>query len=118
MSPVADPVRFSVRPVFSFPASDIQQLELDGNSRPPRMSVNFMGLIGPKGVLPDWYNTHAQNLNYRNHYGFTDFLDPFHHRLISLFSARSLSLTPKTWWKPSLPAVPRWTRARAMWITS
>jgi len=85
LSPVADPVHFSVRPGFSFPASDIQNVEHDDDGRPPRMRVNFMGLIGPKGVLPDWYNTHAQNQNYRKDYGFTDFLDIFHHRLISLF---------------------------------
>jgi type VI secretion system protein ImpH len=85
LSPVADPVQFSVRPGFGFPASDIQHVEQHDDSRPPCMQVNFMGLIGPKGVLPDWYNTHAQNLNYRKDYGLTDFLDIFHHRLISLF---------------------------------
>jgi type VI secretion system protein ImpH len=49
------------------------------------MTVNFMGLIGPSGVLPDWYNAHAQDLRHRKNEAFVDFLDIFHQRLISLF---------------------------------
>lgn len=85
LSPKQDPVRFSVQPGFSFPASDIQEIKTNGNGSTPKMTVNFMGLVGPKGVLPDWYNTFAQNSNYRKDHAFTDFLDLFHHRLISLF---------------------------------
>jgi type VI secretion system protein ImpH len=91
LSPSQDPVHFSVRPGFSFPASDIQGIKANGNSNgngngsTPQMTVNFMGLIGPKGVLPDWYNTHALARNHHKDYCFNDFLDLFHHRLISLF---------------------------------
>jgi len=84
-SPSDEPVHFSVRPGIGFPASDIGGIENRDNGRPPRMTVNFMGLIGPSGVLPAWYNTHAQNRNYRKDYCFTDFLDMFHHRFVSLF---------------------------------
>ena len=85
LSPGHDTVRFSVQPGAAFPASDIQSLETAGNGAAPRMQINFMGLIGPKGVLPDWYNTYARACNDKKDYGFTDFLDMFHHRLISLF---------------------------------
>lgn len=85
LSPTQDPVRFSVRPGFDFPASDIQEISANGNGSSPKMTVNFMGLVGPKGVLPDWYNTHAQNSGHGKDHAFTDFLDLFHHRLISLF---------------------------------
>lgn len=85
LSPSQDPVHFSVKPGFSFPASDVQEIKANGNGSAPRMTVNFMGLIGPKGVLPDWYNAYAQNSNYKKDHAFTDFLDLFHHRLISLF---------------------------------
>jgi type VI secretion system protein ImpH len=85
LSPAQDPVHFKVRPGFSFPASDIQQIKANGNGSAPQMTVNFMGLIGPKGVLPDWYNSHAIERNYHKDYCFTDFLDLFHQRLISLF---------------------------------
>ncbi len=85
LSPAYDPVHFKVKPGIGFPASDIQQIKTNGNGSAPQMMVNFIGLIGPKGVLPDWYNAHALNRNYYKDYSFTDFLDLFHHRLISLF---------------------------------
>jgi type VI secretion system protein ImpH len=91
LSPAQDPVHFSVKPGFSFPASDIQAIKANGdgnghgNGTGPHMMVNFMGLIDPKGVLPDWYNTHALARHHHKDYCFTDFLDLFHHRLISLF---------------------------------
>jgi len=85
LSPRQEPVRFRVRPGFCFPASDIQSIQ-NGHRRPiPEMTVNFLGLIGPKGVLPDWYNAHALALNHKKDHALTDFLDLFHHRLISLF---------------------------------
>lgn len=85
LSPKQDPVRFRVKPGFAFPASDILSIKNGHAHRDPVMTVNFMGLIGPKGVLPDWYNDHAQALNHNKDYAFTDFLDLFHHRLLSLF---------------------------------
>lgn len=85
LSPKHDPVQFCVKPGFSFPASDIMAIR-NGHARlRPELTVNFMGLIGPKGVLPDWYNAHAQALNHKKDYALTDFLDLFHHRLITLF---------------------------------
>jgi type VI secretion system protein ImpH len=85
LSPGEDPVRFRVEPGLCFPASDIQVIR-NGNKNPdPVMTVNFMGLIGPQGVLPHWYDTHAQELNHKKDFAFTDFLNLFHHRILSLF---------------------------------
>jgi type VI secretion system protein ImpH len=85
LSPGDDPVRFRVKPGFNFPISDILAIK-NGNVNPdPVMTVNFMGLIGPQGVLPHWYNAHAQETNHKKDFAFTDFLDLFHHRLLSLF---------------------------------
>ncbi|MGD8833475.1 MAG: type VI secretion system baseplate subunit TssG [Desulfobacteraceae bacterium] len=85
LSPGDDPVRFRVKPGFSFPASDILSIQ-NGNVNPdPVMTVNFMGLIGPKGVLPNWYNAYAQEMNHKKDFALTDFLDLFHHRILSLF---------------------------------
>ncbi len=83
LSPGKDPVRFRVKPGFSFPASDI--FSIQNGHGDPVLTVNFMGLIGPNGILPHWYNSHAVELNHKKDYAFTDFLDLFHHRLISLF---------------------------------
>lgn len=85
LTPAQDPVHFSVMPGIGFPASDIQEIKAEENGTAPKMIINFMGLIGSQGVLPAWYNTHAQNCNHRADHCFTDFLDLFHHRLISLF---------------------------------
>ena len=49
------------------------------------VTVNFMGLIGPKGLLPDWYNEYAQQCRHEKDYAFTDFLDIFHNRSLALF---------------------------------
>jgi type VI secretion system protein ImpH len=85
LSPGKDPVRFRVLPGFSFPASDIAAIRNGDRAPKPEMTVNFMGLIGPKGVLPDWYNEHALQMNHKKAHAFNEFLDMFHHRMISLF---------------------------------
>ncbi len=82
--PQAEVVRFSAHASTAFPASEIQSLvPVDG--APPRMSVNFLGLIGPLGVLPYHY-THlvAERLRARDR-ALQAFLDIFHHRITSLF---------------------------------
>jgi type VI secretion system protein ImpH len=85
LSPDKDPVRFKVLPGFSFPASDIAAIRNGDRAPKPEMTVNFMGLIGPKGILPDWYNEHVLQMNHKKAHAFNEFLDMFHHRLISLF---------------------------------
>lgn len=78
-----DLVRFRVNPALAFPASEIQQLELDEG--PPSMTVNFMGLVGAQGVLPHYYSQLvAARLRARDG-ALAEFLDIFHHRILSLF---------------------------------
>ncbi len=84
-SPAHEPVRFAVRPGFAFPPSDIAYM-VDAEERTPvTMEVPFLGLIGPSGVLPYWYNELAVERNRKRDFSFTAFLDVFHHRLIALF---------------------------------
>jgi type VI secretion system protein ImpH len=84
-SPRQESVRFSAPASLSFPASAIQQLDEGRAGAAPRMLVNFMGLIGPLGLLPAHYTELATaRLRSRDH-TFVDFLNIFHHRAVSLF---------------------------------
>lgn len=85
LKPDEEAVRFSVPPGFCFPASDIAGLEKDESSGQTQMDVAFMGLIGPSGLLPNWYNELALERKKKKDDTFVEFLNIFHHRLISLF---------------------------------
>lgn len=82
--PRSEVVHFGAAPSLSFPASEIQELH-EREDAPPRMRVNFMGLVGPLGVLPLYYTELAAERVRARDYTLLDFLDIFHHRLISLF---------------------------------
>ena len=83
--PQEEAVNFCVRPGFAFPPSDIAGLSKEGEGSPARMEVAFLGLIGPSGVLPYWYNELARERARHKDFSLTAFLDMFHHRLVSLF---------------------------------
>ena len=53
-NPRQEVLRFGAHVSATFPASEIQALELSGEG-PHSMIVNFMGLAGPLGVLPLYY---------------------------------------------------------------
>ena len=84
--PSEEVVRFSVNPSLAFPAGDVQDLLLDPEA-PPRLQVNFMGLVGHMGVLPVQYSLliDEQAAAEGEPDPFRDFLDIFHHRILSLF---------------------------------
>jgi type VI secretion system protein ImpH len=82
--PAAEVVRFEVDPFIHFPAAEIQRLELRDDA-PTRMAVNFMGLTGPLGVLPFYYTQLVADRLASRDRTLKDFLDLFHHRMISLF---------------------------------
>ena len=85
LTPDREAVRFFVRPGFAFPPSDISNLEYSEDGDHAEMDVSFMGLIGPNGILPNWYNELALERNYHKDFTLTAFMDMFHHRLISMF---------------------------------
>lgn len=83
--PSEEAVRFKVKPGSIFPASDISRLEKTEERRAATMEVAFMGLIGPSGTLPYWYNELALERIRKRDASLVDFLDIIHHRMISLF---------------------------------
>ncbi len=85
LAPQEEPVRFKVRPGFSFPPSDITNIRPSDGENPVTMEVAFMGLIGPSGLLPHWYNELAEERLRQKDSSLTAFFDIFHHRLITLF---------------------------------
>ncbi len=85
-------VRFRALPSLGFPASAVSQIRQpaggisqDGEPPPPEMVVAFFGLTGPSGVLPQHYTALLLQRLRDKDYSLRDFLDLFHHRLISFF---------------------------------
>ncbi|UFS70713.1 type VI secretion system baseplate subunit TssG [Geomonas sp. RF6] len=81
-----EPVRLGVKPGFSFPPSDICALTTEKGVT--RLEVAFLGLVGPSGVLPHWYNelaTERSTQKDKEKAPLPAFFDLFHHRLLSLF---------------------------------
>jgi type VI secretion system protein ImpH len=84
VKPSTEVARFGAHPSLNFPASQIQSLENRPN-QPPFVEVNFMGLTGPLGVLPHPYTELLRERIRQKDTALRDFLDLFHHRIISLF---------------------------------
>jgi type VI secretion system protein ImpH len=84
--PAEEVVRFHAHPSLSFPASAIYEVTRpEDENQPAHMTVAFMGLIGPLGVLPRHYTELVLEQGRQKEYALRDFLDLFNHRLISFF---------------------------------
>lgn len=82
--PSDEAVRFRAHQSLSFPPSEIYALQEAGD-RPPEMTVAFMGLTGPQGVLPRYYTELMIDRIRQKDHTLRDFFDIINHRLISLF---------------------------------
>jgi type VI secretion system protein ImpH len=82
--PAGEVVRFATNPSTSFPPGEIRSLT-KGEDEPARMVVNFLGLTGPQGVLPLHYSQLVAERTRARDTALRDFLDLFHHRILSLF---------------------------------
>jgi type VI secretion system protein ImpH len=89
-APGEEIVRFRALPSHNFPAGPISSFRaLEGSpsdlAAPPEMTVAFLGLFGPSGVLPRHYTQLVIDRTRHKDFGLRNFLDLFHHRLISLY---------------------------------
>jgi type VI secretion system protein ImpH len=84
LQPANEVVRLGAHPSPAFPASQIQVLEWD-DTTPLTMYVNFMGLMGPLGVLPTPYNSLILERVRAGDSTLREFFDIFNHRILSLF---------------------------------
>jgi type VI secretion system protein ImpH len=84
--PGGEVVRFRTRPTLQFPASEVYEVKRAlEDEAPAEMSVAFMGLTGPSGVLPSHVTELvAERARARDH-TLWEFLDLFSHRMVSLF---------------------------------
>ncbi|MCZ2342108.1 MAG: type VI secretion system baseplate subunit TssG [Bacteroidales bacterium] len=86
---VAEAVQFTVADTDAFPASSIADLVPPQENAPAQLKVNFFGLTGPLGVLPQHY-THllmaqARIADNPERRAASAWFDLFNHRLIALF---------------------------------
>jgi len=83
-APRREILRFGASPDYTFPASQISQIDWPEGAQ-PLMRVNFMGLTGPMGLLPLYYSTLVRERLRAHDTALRDFFDIFNHRAISMF---------------------------------
>jgi len=76
-------VHFRANNTLAFPPSQIDSIDWGGGV--PAVTVNFMGLTGPMGVLPRVYTELILSRVRSRDRTLADFFDLFNHRMISLF---------------------------------
>lgn len=84
-----DPVRFRCRPGFGFPAAELsyQPGRFEDEHLPvPVVFTSFLGLTGVDGILPHHIGNDLITRR-EGHEVLADFLDLFHHRIISRYYA-------------------------------
>jgi type VI secretion system protein ImpH len=84
--PADDPIRLGQEPAMRFESASLTGFEAAGGTQPHRLTVRFLGLLGPNGPLPLHLTEYAQErLRRHGDRTFVRFLDIFHHRMLSLF---------------------------------
>jgi type VI secretion system protein ImpH len=101
--PAREAVRFRSAVDFDFPASEIEKL--DWSNGTPRLTVNFFGLAGALGPLPQAYTEMLLEALAKKDPAAIDFLDIFNNRLIMLlYRARQIHQPALTARSPDLGA--------------
>lgn len=79
------PLRFTTPASLAFPPSELHSITRTQGNAATRVSVTFMGLTGPSGVLPANYTEWLIARKAARDSSAQDFLDIFNHRLLALF---------------------------------
>ena len=87
LRPRDDVLRFGQLPELKFHSTMIEGMEPANAYHPPRLIVNFFGMMGPQGPMPTHFTEYVRD---RLRSPVPDptwvrFLDIFHHRFLSLF---------------------------------
>lgn len=92
-----DAVRFGQDPSLAFAPAELAALDYSAQGKPPRLSVAFIGLMGPNGPLPLHVTEYARDRQRNGHDAtLVGFLDIFHHRVYSLFYRAWATAQPTT----------------------
>jgi len=89
--PAFEALRFCQEPSLGCEGSSIAGFQpglpasVNMPARPPRLKVNFMGLLGANGPMPLYFTKYVRERRNRGDHGIARFLDIFHHRMVSLF---------------------------------
>ena len=87
--PGAEAVRFRAHLSLSFPPSSIYELVRAPDGNPHQMTISFMGLTGPSGILPRHYTELLLSINrfakHAEKHALRGWFDIFNHRIIAQF---------------------------------
>jgi type VI secretion system protein ImpH len=85
-APASEVARFHAHMSLAFPPSAIHNIDqCEQEASPDDVTVAFMGLFGPMGVLPRHYTELIIERARSKDFKLREFLDIFNHRFISLF---------------------------------
>jgi type VI secretion system protein ImpH len=84
--PADEPIRLGQDPSLVFAPRNLGGLTAGKNGAPPRLSLNFFGLLGPNGPMPLHITEYAnERQRHAEDPTMSRFFDLFHHRLMLLF---------------------------------
>lgn len=95
LRPADEPIRLGQEPSLAFAPAALGSLQPGRLGLPPRLMVNFFGLLGPNGPLPlhitEYVRDRSQNAGDPT---MRHFLDLFHHRMLMFFYRARASVEP------------------------
>lgn len=83
--PEEEKIRFKANYELSYSATSVSNVGRLDNDTFETLLVNFLHLMGAEGTLPQHYTKLVINRIKQRDYALADFIDMFHHRLVSLF---------------------------------